>query len=272
MLDAAPSAPILQRTRGRAAVALVQGAGAARLTDLHQSGSAKVMLPRMHGAAPEVVFLNTSGGLTGGDRLDYALDLGAGVEAVATTQTAERAYASSGGHAELSVRLTLGPGAALDWLPQETILFDRSRLSRRLNADLAVDARLLLAECVVLGRAAMGEVLHDIDLTDWREVRRAGQPVFLEPLRLTPQTLTAGPAALGTFRAFATIALIAPGAEDMLDPVRRALPEGMMAAASAWDGKCVVRLMAADAMPLKATMARILNAIRGKPLPRVWQI
>ncbi|MDE3027646.1 MAG: urease accessory protein UreD, partial [Paracoccaceae bacterium] len=211
-------------------------------------------------------------GLTGGDRLDFALALGAGVQAVATTQTAERAYASSGGHAELSVTLTLGPGAVLDWLPQETILFDRSRLSRRLTVDLAADSCLLLAECVVLGRAAMGETLHDIDLIDWREVRRAGKPVFLEPLRLTPQTLTAGSGALGAYRAFATIALIAPGAEDMLESLRRALPAGMMAAASAWDGKCVVRLMAADAMPLKAAMAQLLSVIRGKPLPRVWQI
>lgn len=271
MADGSALAPILERTRGRAAVALGPGG---RLTGLHQSGSAKAFLPRMHGAPPEVVFLNTAGGLTGGDRLAYALTLAPGAVAVATTQTAERAYASSGGRAEVEVALTLGAGAALDWLPQETILFDRSALSRRLVADLADDARLLLAETVVLGRAAMGERLAEVALQDWREVRRDGVPVFVEPLRLTGATLGGGPACLGTARALATVALIAPGGEDALGPLRAVLAAvtGVEVAASAWNGKCVVRILAPDGQPLKQALASVLNVLRGTPLPRVWQM
>lgn len=265
----------LERTRGRAAVGFGPGG---RLVDLHQSGSARVFLPKVHGAVPEVVFLNTSGGLTGGDRLSFALDLAEGARAVATTQTAERAYASAGGRAEVAVDLTLGPGAALDWLPQETILFDRSALSRRLKATLASEARLLLAETVVLGRAAMGETVADVALHDWREVRRDGRPVFVEPLRVAPSTLSAGSSALvladgSRARAFSTVVLIAPGAEDALGPLRVALhADDVEAAASAWNGRVVARLMATDAAPLKRTLARILNTLRGAPLPRVWQI
>ena len=271
MADASALAPILERTRGRAAVALGPGG---RLVGLHQSGSAKAFLPRVHGAPPEVVFLNTAGGLTGGDRLSYALRLAPGAVAVATTQTAERAYASSGGRAEGTVDLTLGAGARLDWLPQETILFDRSALSRRLVADLAGDARLVLAETVVLGRAAMGERLAEVWLHDWREVRRDGVPVFVEPLRLTGATLCRGAACLGGARAVATVALIAPGAEDMLGPLRAVLAEvhGVEAAASAWGGKCVLRMLAADAQPLKRALASVLTRLRGAPLPRVWQM
>ncbi|MBI1218754.1 MAG: urease accessory protein UreD [Rhodobacteraceae bacterium] len=271
MADGSAPAPILERTRGRAAVALGSGA---RLTGLHQSGSAKAMLPRMHGAPPEVVFLNTSGGLTGGDRLAYELTLAPGAVAVATTQTAERVYASAGGRAEVEVSLKLGAGAALDWLPQETILFDRSALSRRLVADLAEGARLLLAETVVLGRAAMGERLATVWLHDWREVRRGGVPVLVEPLRLTGATLSAGPACLGAARAMATVALIAPGAEDALGPLRAMLAtvEGVEVAATAWGGKCVVRMLAPDAQPLKRALASVLNTLRGAPLPRVWQM
>jgi urease accessory protein len=65
-----------QRVAGRAAVSFGPGA---RLKRLAQAGSAKAMMPRMHGRAPEVVFLNTAGGLTGGDRLDYAVELRAGM-------------------------------------------------------------------------------------------------------------------------------------------------------------------------------------------------
>ena len=269
MFDAPAPLSLLQRTRGRAAVALDAGG---RIRTLEQAGSAKAFLPRVHGPLPEVVFLNTAGGLTGGDRLDYALTLGPGARAVATTQTAERAYASAGGVAGMGVTLTLGAGAALDWLPQETILFDRSALVRRTSADLAGDARLVMIEMVVLGRAAMGEVLGEVFFSDRREVRRDGRPVLVEPLRITADTLAGGPAVLGDARAIATVALIAPGSEDALAPVRAALPDGVEAAASAWDGKCVVRMLAGDGLPLKRAVAAVLDVLRGRALPRVWQM
>jgi urease accessory protein len=262
----------LQRATGRAHVALALRDGATRLTGLHQSGSAKAFLPRVHGPVPEVVYLNTAGGLTGGDRLTFSLALGNGAIAVATTQTAERAYASLGGRAQMEVALSLGAGARLDWLPQETILFNRSALARRTQADLGPGARFLMAECVVLGRAAMGETVADLLFSDWREVRQGGTPVLVEPLRITAATLAAGPAALGGARALATVALIAPGAEDALAPVRGCLPEGVEAAASAWGGKLVVRLLGADLWPVRRAVAQILNVLRGSPLPRVWQM
>lgn len=269
MFDAPHSLSSLQRTRGRAHVALAAGE---RLMDLTQEGSAKAFLPRVHAAWPEAVFLNTSGGLTGGDVLDYSLRLDAGVRCVGTTQTAERAYASAGGRARLNVRLAAGAGARLDWLPQETILFDRSALVRRTQVDLEGDAALVICEMVVLGRAAMGEVLAEVALNDWREVRRDGAPVLVEPLRIVAETLGGGAALIGGARAIATVALVAPGGEDAIGPVRAALPSGVEAAASGWDGKCVVRIRADDALPLKRAVAAVLGAMRGRALPRVWQI
>jgi urease accessory protein len=262
----------LQRATGRAHVGLVARGGSSRLVDLHQSGSAKAFLPQVHGLVPEVVFLNTSGGLTGGDRLTFSVALGDGAQAVATTQTAERAYASSGGRAVMDVVLSLGADARLDWLPQETILFDRSTLARRTRADLGPGARLILSETVVLGRAAMGETVRELEFSDWREVRRQGRPVLVEPLRITAATLQAGPAGLNGARALATVALVASGAEDALAAVRACLPEGIEAAASGWDGKLIVRLLGPDLLPVKRGVARVLNVMRGVALPRVWQL
>jgi len=261
-----------QRATGRAHVGLVARRGACRLADLHQSGSAKAFLPQVHGPVPEVVFLNTSGGLTGGDRLMFSVALGDGARAVATTQTAERAYASSGGRAVMDVVLSLGARAALDWLPQETILFDRSTLARRTRADLGPGAHLILSETVVLGRAAMGETVRELAFSDWREVRRQGRPVLVEPLRITAATLQAGPAGLNGARALATVALVAPGAEDALAAVRACMPDGIEAAASGWDGKLIVRLIGPDLLPVKRGVARVLNVMRGVALPRVWQV
>jgi urease accessory protein len=147
--------PIIhQRATGAAFAGLVQEDPAhVRIADLRQQGSAKVILPHV-GTVPEVVFLNTSGGLTAGDRLTYGLTLGDGVRAVATTQTAERAYLATNGTAEVTVHHTVGVAGWLDWLPQETILFQEAALSRRTRVDLGPRAGCLLLEAVVLGRAS----------------------------------------------------------------------------------------------------------------------
>jgi urease accessory protein len=264
----------LQRAHGAARVALSLRGGRTRLDTLHQSGSAKAFLPTVHGdPVPEVVFLNTAGGLTGGDRLAIAIDLGPGSRVVATTQTAERAYASPGGEAEVVVTLRAGVGAALHWLPQETIVFDSAALRRTTTADLEGDAALLIAEMIVLGRVASGEVVRSLALSDTRLIRRDGRPVLLEPYRIDEAVLGADcPALLGGARAIATVALVAPGAEAAVTEARRSLAaEGMEAAASGWSGKCVVRIMGHDPLPVRQQVARVIEVLGRRPLPRVWQ-
>jgi urease accessory protein len=238
---------------------------------LHQQGSAKAFL-HAGAAGPEIVLLNTSGGLTGGDRLSYRIDLADGCRATGTTQTAERAYRSTGTAAQVTVHHRLGAGAHLDWLPQETILFDQSQLARETVIDLGPDASCLMLETVVLGRAAMGETVARVTLRDTRRITRSGKPVLVEPLQLATEALTAGPAVLNGARAFATLALVAQGAEDAVARVRDALTEeGVAAGASGFDGKLVIRLMAGDGWPLRRQIARLVQVLRPGPLPRVWQ-
>lgn len=273
MFDATPPEPVMQRSQGRAFVAMAARRGQVRLVDLAQSGSAKAMFPRVAGAVPEVVFLNTSGGLTGGDRLAYQLEIGAGARVCATTQTAERAYASGGGVAEVRVQAQVGAAARLDWLPQETLIYEGANLSRLTEIDLAAGASCLLAETLVLGRQAMGEKPRAAHLRDERRVRREGRLVWAETLLLSPEVLQAQAAALlGEARAFAVVALIGPGAADLLGCVRAVLTHaGCEAAASAWEDKCVVRIFARDGWPLRQQLAAVLSVLSGRALPRVWQ-
>ena len=266
------SASSLQRSSGEAHVGWRRGATLPRLDRLYQAGSAKAFI-HPGDTGPEVVFLNTSGGLTGGDTLRYGLDLAAGCRATATTQTAERAYRSDASSARIEVRHRLGPGARLDWLPQETILFDRSALRRDTLIELDSDAACLMLEAVVLGRAAMGERVAEVRFDDRRRIMRDGRPVLVEPLRLTTASLAAGRGVLQDARAFATLALVADGAEDALGPVRAVLDEpGVAGGASGFDGKLIVRLMAGDGWPLRRQILRLLAVLRPGPLPRVWQM
>lgn len=278
MLDSVEAIQAMQRTRGRAAVRLSDrnADGRVRLLDLHQSGSAKLFLPRSHTADPEIVFLNTAGGLTGGDRMRFEADLGAGAAATATTQTAERIYASTGETARVDVRMSVGPGGRLDWLPQETILFERARLTRRTEVALTGDATCLSVETLVLGRAAMDEVLCDVSARDTRVITRDGQPVLIEPAAIDAALLAdAGQmAGLAGARALATLVFVAPGAEDAVTPLQTML-DGLgdvRGAVTGWNGKTILRLMAEDAHPLRCALAALLTVLRKGPLPRVWQI
>nr|WP_321510449.1 urease accessory protein UreD [uncultured Celeribacter sp.] len=265
-------APLMQRVRGAASVVM----GSRGLKDLHQSGSAKAMLPKVYSPVPEVVFLNTSGGLTAGDELSYSLTAEAGVRLIGTTQTAERAYASvaQGRDAQVHVDLCAGAGADLEWLPQETILFETSRLSRSTRAKIAGDARFLFVESLVLGRAAMGETIDRLHLSDRREVIRAGRMEYLDPLEIDADLLAARDhgVTLNGARAIATLGLFAPGAEDLADSLKRLRQDGVSAGVSGWNGKLLIRAMAQDGYPLRRYVAQVLKQIRGVDVPRVWQM
>ncbi|SNT68782.1 urease accessory protein UreD [Paracoccus seriniphilus] len=271
MFDSDALAQAMQRSRGHAAVIM----GPRGLIDLAQSGSAKAMLPRVTSGLPEVVFLNTSGGLASGDRLGFSLDLRAGTRAQATTQTAERAYRAKGSPAHAEVSVTVGTGGWLDWLPQETILFDGARLERHTRVDLQGDAGCMILETVMLGRLACGEQLRHLHLRDRREVRRDGQVIHHDALALDDGVLErrANPALLGEARVMATLAIIAPHAPDLLHSARAELNEpGVIGAASAPPGRLVLRLLARDDWPLRRQLNRLLDRLRPDPLPRIWQI
>ena len=269
--------PKMQRSHGAASVSLVLRQGRVRLTDLAQSGSAKVILPYGGTQADDqsdVVFLNTSGGLTGGDSLGYQINLGDGVRAVATTQTAERAYKSQSGPARVTVAATVGARGWLDWLPQETILFQSSALHRSTRIDLAADAGCLMIETIVLGRAAMGENITSLVLQDHRQVWRQGHPVMIDPFGLTGAALGDRAALLGKARVVASLAFVTQAAQDALPALRAVLDEpAVQAAASGWDGRLTLRMMAQDSWPMRRQILRLLAVLRpGQAAPRVWQI
>ncbi|MSU90171.1 urease accessory protein UreD [Rhodobacteraceae bacterium 2CG4] len=269
--------PRPQRARGAVRLGFARRDGCTRLADLYQAGSARAMLPRSHAPHPEATLINTAGGLTGGDRFDWRVELAPGTRATLATQTAERVYRSAAGAARVDIALRVGAGAHLDWLGQETILFEGGALERRLLLDLEGDATALIVEPLVFGRAAMGETPDRLFLTDRWSLRRDARPLHEEASRIRPpMTALRGAAALGAARAVATVIYAGHDAGDRLAPARRLLSgdggpgRDVQAAASAWDGRLVVRMMAGDAAPLRTALKRFLTGFRGLPLPRVW--
>src|ERR1700712_872883 len=172
------------RARGAVTFDVQLSEGVTRRRQLHESGSLRVRFPSPEAEGLSAVFVNTAGGIAGGDRFDIDIAAGEGSRIAVTTAAAEKIYRAQGPAAEVNIALKAAAGSHLAWLPQETILFDRARVSRRIDIDLAESASLLLCEIVVFGRAAMGErMLHGEFVDRWR-VRRGGKLVFAENNRL----------------------------------------------------------------------------------------
>jgi urease accessory protein len=268
------SPPPLQRGDGAAEI-VFSSRGLARL---YQRTPCRVLFPRPEpGDLPVAALLTTSGGLAGGDRLSLGVSLEEGARAMVTTAAAEKVYRSLGPEATVTIALAAGDGAWLEWLPQETILFDGARLRRRITADLSPGARLLAAETLVFGRTARGErftrgLLHE----SWR-LRRDGSLVWADALRLDgdiARGLTA-PAAFGGALALATVVYLGEDAAALLEPAR-ALAEAGEGAATLVNGVLLARFLAADAQVVRQALARYVAGLRqqacGLPpaLPRLW--
>lgn len=264
-----PDHPLPPRAEG--AVTLRFGAGG-RLRGLRQSASLKVLFPRSDGD-PQAVFINTAGGLTGGDRFTTDLALEPGAALTTTTQAAERAYrAQPGQTAQVRARVFVGAGARLNWLPQEMLLFDGAALDRALSVDLAEGAELLLCESLVFGRTAMGEVVRDLRLRDRIEIRRAGRPLFLDQLRLDgdAEAHLGGRALAGGARAAALVLLVSPKAEAARDALRPHLPRTAGASLIRED-LLAIRLLAPDSFLMRRDLVPMLTQLSGA-LPKPWKI
>jgi urease accessory protein len=258
------------RASGDIALAVARaGDGRTRRTRVHEDGSLRVRFPNTTDDALEAVIVNTGGGMTGGDRFAIEMSVGPGAALVAGTTAAEKIYRTTGPDAEMRVKLSVGEGARLVWLPQETILFDGARLSRHIDIDLAARASLVMAEAVLFGRAAMGETIREGLFADRWRLHREGQLIFAENVRLGGSIAgkLASPAVAAAGVAVATV-LVSPCGDDKIAAVR-ALQWTAEVGISAWNGIAVARLVAADGAALRRDLIALLSAL-GTNVPRLW--
>jgi urease accessory protein len=268
-----PMSPV--RSRGEIRLGFRVQQGRTRIGSGYQGGCLKFRLPNSAPReAPCAVLLNTSGGLAGGDRLIQRVDWSAGSTAIVTSQAAEKIYRAIDGPATIDTRLHVGAGARAEWLPQESIIFDRARLVRDTQVRLAADADFLGIEAVVLGRTAMDEVVASGLLSDRWRIWREGRLIYADALRLDGRIdeLMQRPAIGAGARAMAVIIIARPAAAKLLEPLRLALGGARgTAAASSWNGMTVVRLLAVDGAILRHDVLLALASLReGRAMPRVW--
>lgn len=267
-----------QRAKGSGRLDAKLFEGRSRLETFFQEGCAKIRIPESFDGRMEAVLINSSGGLTGGDQLDWDFTAGDGTHLTLTTQACEKIYKAAADTASISSRITVGEGAAVHWLPQESILFDQASLTRRLEVDLHETAEFLSVEAILLGRKAMGEAMRQGLVRDRWRIRRSGRLIHAEDLALTGAIadLTAEKAVLGGRVAFATLLYTGRQAEAHMAALQRLTdrPSGLGdVGISLWNDKLVARFISSDGFSLRKLLVPVISALRdGASVPKVWTL
>lgn len=266
-----------QRVVGSAAVSFKASDQKSRLDTLYQHGSAKIRFPKTHGKFAEAVLINTAGGLTGGDQLDWSLKLDSDTNAVFTTQACEKIYQSSRGIAQVSTQIVIGENATCHWLPQETIIYDESGLSRMLDIQLAASSRLIAFEAIMLGREAMGENISQCFFKDRWRIFRDGKLIIADNVKLEGDIalIEKNRALMADHKVFATLVYCGPEDDEQLQSIASELTkitQDKFIASSAFNGKIIARFLSRNTYEMRENLIPVLKQLSRNELPRVWRI
>jgi urease accessory protein len=275
--------PRFAGVHGVARVGYVNVDGVNRLATLEQKTPLRVLFPLPTAGDPPVAALvTTSGGLVGGDRLDVAVSVGENAALMAIGQAAEKVYRSLGNDCGVDIALEVGAGGWLEWLPQETILFEGARLRRNTALSVAGTGRALAGEMLVFGRVARGETMSYGLVRDAWTVRRDGRLVWADALHMDGEDIPYSLAAAAGFagaRAYATAIYVGPDAAAQLDLARDAAAiDGVRSGATLCGPVLVVRWLGADPGAVRRAFGdfwmRRRAAAGGLPprLPRLWHV
>jgi len=270
----------LQRANGAGRAVLRGSEEGNRIVDLFQSSPIRIMFPRGRASAiEEAVFVNTGGGIAGGDRLEYGVTALADASIAVTSQAAEKVYRALNEPARISTKLKACEAAKLAWLPQETILFNRARLSRETEIELVSGAELLALEWLVLGRAAHGEEVIGGHINDSWRVRRDGRLIWADSFRAQDETFPhlRRKALLSNCKAIGTLIHFGPDLDRRLEFVRDiATSLDCHCAATSVSGLIVVRVAAEMAFDLKLALCSFLQQFSDEfgpgpfAVPKMW--
>jgi len=222
--------------------------------------------------------LHPPGGVVGGDELEIDVQVGAGGHALITTPGATKFYRSAGLTARQSQILRVGPGASLEWLPQENIYFPGTRSRLRSRIEVAGDGRFLGWELHCFGRPANEELFDAGRLDSRAEIWLDGRRVLIDQLQVDGADLFRAAAGLRG-HAMAASLYAAPAAEAALEAVQALIDErfaGLPIGATLVDGVLAVRMLGQNTESLQAALIPVWSLLRRRLmglepcLPRIW--
>jgi urease accessory protein len=265
-------------------LAFARRGGQTVLVDNHHRGPLRVQKSLYPEGASvcQAMVLHPPAGIAGGDHLAIAAEVGAGAHAQLTTPGAGKWYRSDGAEASQRIDFIVGEGAALEWLPQETIVFDGARARMETRVALAADSRYIGWDILCLGRAAAGERFEKGRFDLFCRVDRDSKPIWLErggfagnDAMLHSPACWAGSTVCGTL--LCTFPELPQQAAGLLEACRTAAPaDGAAHALSALPGILVARYLGDSSEAARHWFAGLWTILRpaccGRPAvtPRIW--
>jgi len=275
-----PSDKDLQRAEGSGRIVLCGSEKGTRIMDVYERSPIRIMFPRAGGGAvEEAVLINTAGGIAGGDRLEFGVTALANASITVTSQAAEKVYRALNEPARIATKLKACQAAKLAWLPQETIVFNWGRLSRKTEIELSSGAELLALEWIVLGRAAHGEEMVGGHITDSWRVKNDGRLIWADSFHATDETFPHlhRKALLSNCKAVGTLVYFGPCLDARLEFLRDMAPSlGCHCAVTSVGGLIIVRFAAevsSDLGPALRTFLQQFSRELGPGpfrVPKMW--
>ncbi|MEE3000340.1 MAG: urease accessory protein UreD [Pseudomonadota bacterium] len=271
--------------KGKAILCVTQNSDKiTRIKDLYQTDPLRVLFPQIpEGEIHQSVIVTTSGGLVGGDKITIDIKSGAHTKSLIMAQAAEKIYRSTGKDTEIKIDLNCEEGSWLEFLPQETILFDGSRLQRKTNINVYSNARVLTGEIVVFGRSAYGEEFKTGMFKDSWEVAYNDRFVWSDSFLLGENiaSIVNNWACLDDAVALGTLVYMGPDTSNALSIARESIKierVGVIAGVTCVNGVLITRFVGRDALNLRKTFEDLWKTLRNnlvnlpQKMPRLWSM
>lgn len=225
------------------------------------------------GEVCHLYLVHPPGGLVSGDRLMLEVDANDDARVLLTTPAATKFYRARAGEPALLSQTLRVNGSHLEWLPQETIVFEGARARARTRVELRDGARFIGWEILCLGRPAAGEGFASGSVEQDFELWHDDAPLLLDRLRLTPGDALDAPWGLDGSRALGSL-LAWPATRDDLDAARAAGDDAL--ACTLVDGVLLARSLAPQGEAVRRRLEAVWRALRPRLLgrephaPRIW--
>ncbi|MFK3794161.1 urease accessory protein UreD [Pseudomonas piscis] len=232
----------------------------------------------LYAEGPQVcqhIIVHPPGGIAGGDRLAIRARVDSGAWAQLTSPGAAKWYRAASPASQL-LELAVAPGATLEWLPQETIVFSAAQAELTTRIELHGDARLCYWDIVALGRPASGERFAQGHFQAHLDIRRDGRPLWHERQRISGgDGLLDSPVGLDGQPVFATLLVTGQIDAQLLERCR-ALEHPVRGDLSQLPGLLLARCLASEALQARAWLMDLWRLLRPALLgraavpPRIW--
>ena len=272
-------------TKGKAKLSFeVDVNGKTRLNELYHSDPLRILFPNIPDKdILQAALVNISGGLVGGDKISVDMQIGRNAKALIASQSAEKVYRSAGADTEMEIKITVKPGSWLEFLPQETILFQGSRLRRQIKVSIEGDGSLVAGEILVFGRRGHGEYFKNGLIHESWEIERDGRLLWADTLHMDKNigSTINHPACFDGAVGMATLIYNGPNATDNLAVIQNLLADSnrdILSSVTCINGVMIIRWIGKNSLDLRNEFGAFWSAFRNKiadlpaKLPRLWNM